>query len=461
MNEKNRSKKFKKWLKRNHTFINIIIAVMGALLFWVGISIDDKNKTLGLLLTEIGIALITNAVLLAISLLYFKEDDDYDDAKAMYEEKGIVNAYDTKKAMNEKINNSLLPNYKITEYDILCCGGLTSLRKAEGRKLIDYIKKNKMRIRILTANPHLEYLLQQKIDEDCELVDYVTYKTTPVENVIKHSIFDLYEWVCEQRALLPKKLKDNLQIKFYNSLPPIQFHRVGNHVFVGQSVIGANSQSSPAFEFINSDNPSDLFSRYTEYFDTLWDDPNFAQDTPRVKLNPQLIINNKIINNILKLSSSDIASDLDIVNDRGIRAVFTVCGYPKPLEDGKERRYNTNIVRGAEVVNVQESNGQAINGIKIGYYSQDEQQVLGRCISSGEIKFEVTKEPARYSILAIPFKNIDEKVIAAISFEFDSIFNDKLQICEGDIDIRDKNAKVIEKAQKWAELLAVYLRIND
>ncbi len=461
-------KRVKKWIKRNHLIINILIALIGLAVFVYGSSVRTKNDTVGTFLLEVGIALITNALLLAISLLYFKDDEDFDEAKALYEEKGLINLYDNKKKMNEQINDNLLAKHNIKEYDILCCGGLTELRKTQGQKLIDYIKKKHMRIRILTANPHLEYLLQQKIDEDRELVSHKTYQTFPVENAIRNSIFDLYEWICEKRKELETdNLQDYLQIKFYNSLPSMQYHRVGNHVFVGQRLVGSNSQSTPSFEFIDSDNPNDPFSRYTNYFDMLWCDPNFSQDTPSVKLNPQLLINNKVVNDILKLSSADIASDLRVSVDR-IRAVFTVCGFPKPLEDGEERRYNTNIVRGSENVNVQQSNGAEKNGKKVGYPAKDPTQVVGRCIASHTTTYEVTGEDSRYSILAIPFCNSEGRcdentgAVAALSFEFDRTLNAALGITDNDHDIKEKEQAqaVIRKADHWAKLLAGYLQIS-
>ena len=254
----------------------------------------------------------------------------------------------------------------------------------------------------------------------------------------------------------------NLQIRFYNTLPPMQYHRVGNSLFIGQSIIGSSSQASPTFEFINTNNPNDFFSKFTQNFETLWNDPNLTQATPNVKLNPQAIINNNIINQLLSLSCSDISSDLGIDSVNRIGAIFTICGYPKPLADGKQRRFNTNIVRAGDIVNIENSNGRTINGQKEGYYAQDENQVVGRCIKDGAIKFEITRERGRYSILAIPFKNLDNEVVAAITYEFDSDFNDSLGIQENDSagkDIVDNNKKVIEKTEKWAKLLSVYLHL--
>lgn len=466
-NSSNQWEQIKRLIRRHDRFVNIVLFVLGLIFFFIGYYIKSKYQEMwGDLIIEIGLALITNAFLLFTSLLYFKNDDEVDNARKLFEENGLLCIYESKKKMNEKINDQLLPNYKVLEYDIICCGGLTTLLRERGPELIDYIKENRMRIRILTANPNLEYLLQKKIDEDSVPSTVINYTTTPISNDIRNAIFSLYNWIIEQKALLPNDLKDNLQIRFYNTLPPMQYHRVGNSVFIGQSIIGSSSQSSPAFEFINTNNPNDFFSKFTLNFETLWNDPNLTQPSPKVKLNPQIIINNNIINNILRLSCSDIASDLGVDLPNRIGALFTICGYPKPLEDGKKRRFNTNIVRSGEVADIENgnSNGRTVNGQKIGYEAETEEQVVGKCIKEGAIKFEVTLERSRYSILAIPFKNYDGEVVAAITYEFDTDFNISLQIREDDVkgtDISSLNRKVIEKAEKWAKLLSIYLHLQE
>ena len=459
-------KKLKRWIRRHDRLVNIVLLAFGLVFFFCGYFLKSNYEMWGDLIIEIGLAFITNAFLLASSLLYFKNDEDVDNAKELFEKNGLISIYESKKKMNEKINDELLPNYKVLEYDIICCGGLTTLLREKGPELIEYIKKNRMRIRILTANPNLEYLLQKKIDEDSVPSTIINYTTTPISNDIRTSIFHLYNWIIEQKALLPDELKDNLQIRFYNTLPPMQYHRVGNSLLIGQSIIGSSSQASPAFEFVNSNNPNDFFSKFTQSFETLWNDPNLTQPTPKVKLNPQTIINDNIINNILRLSCSDIASDLGVDLPNRIGAVFTICGYPKPFDDGKQRRFNTNVVRSGEVINIENSktNGTAINGQKPGYYAQDENQVVGKCIRDGCIKFEVTQENGRYSILAIPFKNKDDEVVAAITYEFDTDFNVSLHINENDEkgkDLSILNRKVIEKAEKWAQLLSIYLHLQE
>ena len=465
----NKKIKLKNWIRRNHRVINIGFAIIGLVLFYIGMSKTQSPQYVPVFLTEIGIALITNAILLAISLLYFKEDDDYEETKQLYFEKGLIGIYESKAGINDKINNHLLKKHIIKEYDIICCGGLSTLRKEEGSHLINYIMKYNMTIRILTANPSLEYLLQQKIDEERELSTVLTYKTVPIENTIRNAIFDLYEWINHIKETLPDSKKNNIKIKFYSSLPPLQYHRVGSHVFIGQSVVGKNSQGSPTFEYYDVDNSNSFFKQYIKYFESLWNDPNYAQETPYPRLNAQLLISDSLINSILKLSCADLCECLQEPNKNKIRAVLSVCGYPKPQNDGAERRFNTNITRGDEICNINDSNGKTVNGQKEGYQACDEKQVVGRSNKLKKALFQVTGESSRYSILAIPLINNDSKVVANLSFEFDDDFNTILEIeqvtCSDEeqiINISSSKSKEVKKrAQTWAKLLSLYLGIKE
>ena len=110
------------------------------------------------------------------------------------------------------------------------------------------------------------------------------------------------------------------------------------------------------------------------------------------------------------------------------------------------------------------SNGAFRNGQRLGYIATDENQVVGRCIKDGKNKFEVTRENARYSILAIPFQNTDGEIVAAITYEFEDDCNKFLGITAGDPvgkDILSNNKAIVDKAKKWADLLSVYLHIEE
>lgn len=460
--------KVKQWIRRNHMIINLLSAGIGLLLFIIGMSLKSNQQypeIISVFLSEVGLALITNAVLLALSLLYFKEDDDFKDARRLYKEIGLVSVYDKKSDINDKINNQLLGRHHIKEYDIICCGGLSTLRREQGSQLIDYIQSNDMKIRILTANPNLDYLLQQKIDEESELTTEVTYNTASINNSIQTDIFNLQEWVDKTKKTLKEDKKNNIQIKFYNSLPPLQYHRVGAHVFVGKAFIGKNSQSTPTIEYFDVDSPRSYYHRYTEYFEALWNDPNYAQSSPNAKLNAQLITSDRLINNILKLSCSDICQCLNEENINKVRAVLSICGYPKPLKENELRRFNTNIARGDEVCSLEESNDKSIYGHKIGYSAFNKDQVVGRANKDGKIHFDVTKEPGRYSILSIPLKNNSGTVVANISFEFANDFNDRLGISNND-EVNssvnsEKSQEVIKRGLTWATLVSMYLGIEN
>ena len=298
--------KVKQWIRRHHALTNIVFAVLGLALFILGMNLLKNEQYIPIFLYEVGLALITNAILLALSLLYFKNDDAFENAKHLYNEIGLVSVYDRKSDINTKINDHLLKQQNIKNYDIICCGGLTTLRKEQGGALVNYIKNNDMKVRILTANPYLDYLLQQKIDEESTLTTELTYKTSGISNTIQTAIFELLNWVNDTKQSLPKDKQDNIQIRYYNSLPPLQYHRVGAHVFIGKTFIGRNSQATPTIEYFDVDSPRSYYHMYTTYFESLWNDPNYAQSSPNAKLNAQLITSDSLIDNILKLSCYDI-----------------------------------------------------------------------------------------------------------------------------------------------------------
>lgn len=463
-------------LKRYRFIIIIMLAIIGILLFVLGGSKvnDEDTQYLPLIISEIGLALVSNTVLLFLSFLYYKDDDSLKNARYLYEDVGLVSIYDEKSDINEKINEELLNHHNVKEYDIICCGGLASLRKEQEKlkkkhppkpTLADHVKKSNLKIRILTANPSLDYLLQQKMDEEMMLGKEKTYETTPIRNTIQSDIIELGEWVKSVKEGLPKEKENNIQLRYYNSLPPLQYHRVGNHVFVSKTLVGKNSQATPTIEYFNVDSSRSYYKRYADYFEDLWNDPNYAQTSPNARLNAQLIIGDSLINNILRLACRDICQCLNEGNTNKVRAVLSISDYPKPAIDGKKRRYNTNIVRGEEICDINFSNGESIDGVnKPGYLDHDGDQVVGRANRDQDTKFEIAGEPNRFSILSFPLINNNKDVVANLSFEFDREFNSRLGISDDAIKgsaVNEEKSRIVrQRGSTWATLIGMYLGVN-
>lgn len=450
--------KMRKWIRKNNTIINVLLIIIGIGLYVFGNIFLSKSPIYFGLVTAIGTNIITNSLLLVISLIYFKDDDEYDKIKSMYEEKGLIRIYTEKNDTYEIINRNYLVNKKIIDYDIICCGGLSTLRKAEGSKIVEYVKNNHMKVRILTANPNSENLLQFKLDEEMQLSDKKQYNVSALDNTMKRDIYALYDWINDVNSDLPEG--DKIRIKFYNSLPSLQYHRVGENLFISSRIIGAVSKSSPTYEYVNTGSVNDCFNMYTIYFEKLWNDPNFAVESPEVNLNPRLLINDNIINNILKLSCIDVAKCWDNCNSNAIRASLTVNGYPKPLEDNLPRRYNTNIARGQEILDINSSNGEVRNGRHIGYLAKDENHVVGRTINSGKTNFELIFNDDDCAILSIPILNGEKEVLATLNFDFRKELKQYIYQDESKT-LTEQNDNLLTRARWWSALIATYLRVRE
>ena len=66
----------------------------------------------------------------------------------------------------------------------------------------------------------------------------------------------------------------------------------------------------------------------------------------------------------------------------------------------------------------------------------------------------------------IPFQNTDGEIVAAVTYEFEDDCNTFLGITAedpvGTVILSNNNAKaIVEKAKKWADLLSVYLHIEE
>lgn len=450
--------KMKKWIRKNNTVINVLLIIIGIGLYILGNVYLSNSPIYFGLIAAIGTNIITNSLLLVISLIYFKDDDEYDKIKNIYEEKGLVGIYTEKNDTYEIINRDYLVNKKIIDYDIICCGGLSTLRKAEGNKIIEYIKNNHMKVRVLTANPNSENLLQFKLDEEMLLSEQKQYNVSPLDNTMKRDIYALYDWVNDVNSTLPDN--DKIKIKFYNSLPSLQYHRVGDNLFVSSRIIGAVSKASPTYEYVNTGNINDGFNMYVTYFEKLWNDPNFAVESPEVNLNPRLLINDNIINNILKLACIDVAKCWEDCNPNAVRASLTVNGYPKPLEDNLLRRYNTNIARGREILDINSSNGEVRNGRHIGYLAKDENHVVGKTIKFGKTNFELITHDEDCAILSIPILNGEKEVLATLNFDF----RKELEQCiikDNSKTLFEQNDDLLTRAKWWSALIATYLRVRE
>lgn len=169
---------------------------------------------------------------------------------------GLEGIYETRQIMNKKADEIF--DQSENELDIIAFG-LRSFRDAKTNIVKEKIKRG-LKIRIITLDPSSEFVTQREKDE----------KEVPGQ--IRKTIQDLIKWIDDLKKESPDP--ENVSIKFYNSLPQDFYFRIDNHIFLGPYLYGKTSQQTISYEFKGD---SAGYKYYKEYFDNLWDDPEFCQ----------------------------------------------------------------------------------------------------------------------------------------------------------------------------------------
>jgi hypothetical protein len=136
--------------------------------------------------------------------------------------------------------------------------GLKSFRDAKDKIVRDKVKKG-LKIRFIAPAPDSYYVKQREIDEK------------EVEGQIRNTIVNLGEWIESLRQIAPDA--NNVQIKHYNSLPEDFYFRVDDYIYLGPYQWGKSSQQTISYEFKRQ---SKGFTYYNDYFEKLWNSPEFT-----------------------------------------------------------------------------------------------------------------------------------------------------------------------------------------
>jgi hypothetical protein len=168
--------------------------------------------------------------------------------KEIFERRNEANSY-----MNK------LWNHPIHSLDIIAFG-LKMFRDAQTRIVKEKVRKGLI-IRILTPNPESSFIKQREKDE------------RQVEGSIKQTILDLEKWIKDLKGISPNE--ENVQLKFYNSLPLDFYWRQGNYLFVGPYLYGMISAVNVTYEYPQN---SKGYEFYIDYFNNLWNDDDFCKN---------------------------------------------------------------------------------------------------------------------------------------------------------------------------------------
>ena len=170
---------------------------------------------------------------------------------------GLQETYETRQKMNVRLNeiwDKLINNLDIIGF------GFKSFRDSQNHSIKEKVK-NGLKLRILTINPLSQFVKQREIDE-LQLV-----------GSIKKTIIDLERWVIDLKKVSPSE--NNVQLKFYNSLPLDFYWRQEDKLFVGPYLYGIGSQQTITFEYKENTRG---YNFYRNYFETLWENEDFCKD---------------------------------------------------------------------------------------------------------------------------------------------------------------------------------------
>lgn len=169
---------------------------------------------------------------------------------------GIKEVFETRQKMNVRLNE--IWNELTNELDIIGFG-LKSFRDAQTNSINEKTKKG-LKLRILTINPYSSFVKQREKDE------------LLTEGSIKKTIIDLKKWVdkLKEKSSNP----NNIQLKFYNSLPLEFYWRQEDNLYVGPYLYGKGSQQTVTFEYQKGTKGYDF---YRTYFEDLWSNDDFCK----------------------------------------------------------------------------------------------------------------------------------------------------------------------------------------
>lgn len=441
-------------VNKNKFLVHSLVFFVGLLLIWQGAARYDTNKYSSELLLNLGAALLTSVILVIFYWLYSYKSKSIISAEEIYEQWRLINIYDKKHDINN-VSRRYLKRKSVEHYDIIACGGITALKRNEGELLLERLTSpnSVLKVRILTLNPYSPFLFHLALAEKMDLHAQKSISYDDILNMSREasdSIMHLCKWI-ESIKKSGKVPSESIQIKFYNSLPTLQYHRIGDHLFVSHSSIGNDGIDNHTYEYAKG---GQAFFKYTSYFDSLWKHSEFSSPNYKPKLFPQLLIGDQKINSLLQYSCRNLAEALG--NRKAwnlIRGIVTIVGYPT-----QDRRINTNAAKGADfpvIKNICDENG---------YLAKDPNQVAGNAIAEGKIKFEKIhdkdgKHDHIYAVLAIPLLYSDA-IAGAVVWDFERGLEDFLKSDKDDDNLLERNKDIISEAKKSAIMLSIYLGLK-
>lgn len=257
MGKKNNTDKLRKILNRNKYLINIIIILLGIVSTILGVVIP--NATADQILLNIGLSFVSSGIISMITIVAIDSNENEDDKELA--DWGMEQIYTTRSEMNSH-TATVFPTIK-KEYCQIAFG-VKSLRDAYDSLFMDKVKHG-LKVKFITMHPNSKFLAEREIIENKQVGE------------IRKTIIDLIKWI--EKLQNNAKNSNNIQIKFYDSLPLDFYCKIDDNLYVGPYLYGKESQQTISYRFSPHGKG---YKYYINYFDTLWNS-SIMKDLAEVK----------------------------------------------------------------------------------------------------------------------------------------------------------------------------------
>ena len=284
---------------------NLFFAVIGLVFFLLGTGIFkfkdlQDDEFFKLIALTLGVTFLSNSIYNFFRFLFVSDDENILYRKtitlfnqnSMEKKYGLINIFKKNKEavsvifseLNEisQIRNSF--NREKFLCDIICNGdvaGFTGEDELNNNKdtLLNYLQKG-FSIRMIISNYKLNHLAQLYVDTTFSLeTNAIDSNFKPAHTKFEEGIKELIGSF-EEIMRHPEMRRGNIgkiEIKFTNCLPVLQYHRVGDKVFVSSRMIGNEYTSEPIIhEYEKTNDKNDAFHLYEGFFNSLWENPKFS-----------------------------------------------------------------------------------------------------------------------------------------------------------------------------------------
>ena len=236
-------KALRKYIRKNATLVEIIIALVGLAL----IIVDQTTRGI---LADIGVSVLASAIIVFLTDVLMGTGDQGEARKW-----GLEGVYRTRGEMNKSCDYYLK---KAKSIDIIAFG-LRSWRDSQ-EKAIENILRSGGMIRIITMKPGCENLAQREADED------------QIPGQMSNDIESLIAWA---KRLNSRKYKGKIAIRYHTHQPQNFLFLMNNRLFTGPYLFHKQSHQTLSFEYNNF---GTAYEYYSDYFNELWNNPEFCED---------------------------------------------------------------------------------------------------------------------------------------------------------------------------------------